>query len=255
MIKCGSGGRHRAALFRCAVVELAEFRDDAVRSERRKQVKLGLARALGPMVGEVDDLALARPLDGGVRLVDKALQPLGEPVIAARLPHLAVHTLLDHGPMAVVGDNETVQVEIEAVLHGGAVDLGDEPAGGGERRSVEAHLISDRDQLVRGLAREPAAPAADVNPELALQRREPALERSNDAGRDAGRVPVHAHDGPERLEPERVSQAAQQLVAPVVMDDGLADDRAEPGHAIGQPARHVPAMERQIGGSSSSRHR
>jgi hypothetical protein len=39
------------------------------------------------------------------------------------------------------------------------------------------------------------------------------------------------------------------------MDDGLADDRAEPGHAIGQPARHVSAMERQIGGSSSSRHR
>jgi hypothetical protein len=41
------------------------------------------------MVGQVDDLALPRPFDCGVRLVDKTLQAFGQPVIAAGLLELA----------------------------------------------------------------------------------------------------------------------------------------------------------------------
>jgi hypothetical protein len=51
-----------------------------------------------------------------------------------------------------------------------------------------------------------------------------------------------------------MSKATQQLVATVVMDDRLGDDRAEPGHAIRQPRRHAPPMERQIGASCSTGH-
>ena len=54
--------------------------------------------------------------------------------------------------LAVVGDDEAVQVELEAVLHGGAVDLGDEAAGLRERGAVEADPLADRDELLRGLA-------------------------------------------------------------------------------------------------------
>lgn len=50
-------------------------------------------------------------------------------MIAAGLLALAVHPLLNHDPPAVVGDDEGVQIKIETVLHGGAVHLGDEPAG------------------------------------------------------------------------------------------------------------------------------
>ena len=50
-------------------------------------------------------------------------------------------------------------------------------------------------------------------------------------------------------------QPPQQLVAAVVMDDRLAHDRAEPRHALAQPFRHAPAMQRQIGASRASRHR
>ena len=49
-------------------------------------------------------------------------------MIAASLPLRAVHALLHHHPMAVVGDDEAVQVELKAILHRGAVDLGDQPA-------------------------------------------------------------------------------------------------------------------------------
>jgi len=65
-------------------------------------------------------------------------------------------------------------------------------------------------------------------------------------------MPIHPHDGAERLEPERVGDAPQQLVAPVVMNDRLANHRAEAAHSLRGPLRHLSAMERQIGASSPS---
>ncbi|HTA75116.1 MAG TPA: DUF763 domain-containing protein, partial [Gemmatimonadaceae bacterium] len=44
---------------------------------------------------------------------------------------------------------------------------------------------------------------------LAPVEREPALEGAEHGSRDARRVPVHAHDGSERLEPSRVGKPAQ----------------------------------------------
>ena len=38
-------------------------------------------------------------------------------MIAARLPALTVHTLLHHHPIRVIGDDEAMQVQIEAILH------------------------------------------------------------------------------------------------------------------------------------------
>ena len=115
-------------------------------------------------------------LDRRMRLVDEALQALRQPVIAARLAQLLVHALLHDDPAAVVGDDEAVQIELEAVLHGGAVDLGDQPAGLGQRRAVEADPVADRDQLVRRLARMLAAAAADMDAEL---RRAAAAARAS----------------------------------------------------------------------------
>jgi hypothetical protein len=67
-------------------------------------------------------------------------------------------------------------------------------------------------------------------------------------------MPVHAHDGAERLEPERIGQAAQELVAPIMMDDRLADHRAEPRHPIGQPFWDVAAVQWEISASGFASH-
>ena len=88
-------------------------------------------------------------------------------MIAARLLALAVHALLHHDPAPLVGDDEAVEVEIEAVLHRGAVDLGDQPARLGERRPVETDSFADFDEFLRRLPRISPAAAADVNPEFA----------------------------------------------------------------------------------------
>ena len=108
-----------------------------------QQVDLPAARGFRAGVGQVDDHPLPFAVDRAMGLLDKTLQPLAKPVVAARLPLFAVHALLHHDPAPVVGDDEPVQVEIEAVLHRGAVDLGDQPARGRELRPVEADPLAD----------------------------------------------------------------------------------------------------------------
>ncbi len=100
------------------------------------------------------------------------------------------------------------------------------------------------------------APASFANVRLVRRRHgcrararaaQAALQRADHAGGDARGVPVHPHHRAEGLEPEGMGQAAQQLVAAVVVNDGLADHRAETCHAIAQPGRDSATMQGQIG--------
>src|SRR5260370_32616470 len=116
-------------------------------------MELRAARAFRAMVGEIDDIALERPVDRAVRLVDKTLETFRMPVIAPRLALVAVHALLHHGPFGVVGDEKTVQIKLKAVLHGGAVDFCDETAGACQRRAVETDALAERRQFLRRAAR------------------------------------------------------------------------------------------------------
>jgi hypothetical protein len=88
-----------------------------------------------------------------------------------------------------------------------------------------------------------AAAAAHVDAEFVREGSQAALERADDAGGDAGGMPVHAHDGAERLEPERMRQPLQEFVAAVVVDDRLSDDGAERRHTGRQPRRDTSAMQ------------
>ena len=64
------------------------------------------------------------------------------PMVPPRLLVVAVHALLHDRPFAVVGHEETVQVEIEAILDGGAVDFGDEAARASEPGAVETDTLA-----------------------------------------------------------------------------------------------------------------
>ena len=69
---------------------------------------MAAARSFGAPVGQIDELALGLAGNRRMRRVDKAGEAFGEPMVAPRLPAVAVHPLLDDGPMAVVGDDEAV---------------------------------------------------------------------------------------------------------------------------------------------------
>src|ERR1700694_2859875 len=111
-------------------------------------------------------------------------------MVSPRLPALAVHPLLHDNPMPLIGDDEAVQIEGKSVLHCGAVDLRNEPAGRCQSGAVEACSFADRHQPGRGPPRGRAAPAADMDAELASPWRKAALQCADDAGCDARGMPV-----------------------------------------------------------------
>ena len=163
-----------------------ELADNPIRSPVPEQVELRAARAIGPPIREINDVALAFTVDGGMWLLNETIEPFGMPMVAAGLPSVSVHALLNHCPMAIVGDKEAMQVEIKAVLNCGAVNLRDEAAGARQRRTVKAHTVAKALQLFRGLARMLPAPTADMEPKLAAQRSKPAFQRADNAGGYAG---------------------------------------------------------------------
>ena len=208
----GSGGGTGFARFR---LDAGEFARQAVGTERIQKLELGPTGGVRATIRQVDDLALMDAVDRIVRLLDETLQALGQPMIAASRAARIVHALLDDGPVAIIGDDEAVQIEVETILHGGAVDLRHQPADVGERGAVDPDPLADRGEFKRRLSRLLAAAAADMDSEFARERLEPSLQRADHARGDAGGMPVHAHDRAERLEPERMSEATQQLVAAV----------------------------------------
>ena len=199
-------------------------------------------------------VAVIRAFDRAMRRVQKALEMLRQPVIPAGLATPFVHTLLHDAPLTRIGHDEGMQVKIVAVLHGCAVDLGNESAGLCERHSIDADTFADTHQFLGRPARMRTLAATNMNSQFALERRESALECAEDTGRDAGRMPVHAHDGAERLKPERMCEPAQHFLATIMVHDRFDDDTTESCHSRRQPRRNMPAMQRKIGTAGAMCH-
>jgi hypothetical protein len=136
-------------------------------------------------IGEIDDVALALSFDGRVRLVDETRHPLRQPVITTRLLAIAIHALLDDGPAPFIADDEAVQIKIETVLNGGAVDLGGQSAGLRQRVAIEADAIAKSHELAWRQTRVLAAAAANMQAEFTAQGLKAALERTEHARGDA----------------------------------------------------------------------
>src|SRR5438034_9508090 len=99
-----------------------------------------------------------------------------------------------------------------------------------------------------------APPATDMDAKLVSNGRQAALQRADDAGRYAGGVPVHTHDGAERLEPEGMRQPSQELITAIMMHDSLADDCAQSCHSLCQPWRYASAMQGKIRPAAARDH-
>lgn len=130
------------------------------------ELHLGGARSRRASIGEVDDRALRLAVDRGMGFVDEARESFAQPVIAAGGSIHRSHSLLNNGPSAVGGHDESVQVQVEPVLNGGAVHFGHQAAGPRKRRPVDPCRVSDPRQLGGRLARVTSAPPTYVDAEL-----------------------------------------------------------------------------------------
>src|ERR1022692_4659640 len=122
---------------------------DHVRSQGDEQIDLRQARRLSPPVGKIDYFSLSGSLDCRMRIIDEARQSFRKPVIAPRLLACAIHALLHDSPVAVVSDNEAVQVETETILHSRAVNFRYQAARLRKGVSVNADTVADGNQLLR----------------------------------------------------------------------------------------------------------
>ena len=130
--------------------------------------------------------------------------------VASLIPCWTTH----HSPVG--REEEHVMVELIAVLHRGAVDLRGGPARVDERPRVAPEPFADLGDLLRCLARRRALAAGREETELALDVLEAFLHRAAHRRGHAARVPVEAEHAAERLEPERIGEAAQHLVRAVL---------------------------------------
>ncbi len=173
-------------LRRSARKDRGKLANDAAGTEDRQQIELRRSRSSGTLVGQIEDVALARSLDGAVRRVDKVGDVARMPVVAACLPRVFVHALLDSRPFALIGHEEAVQIKVKPILHCGAVDFGDQTAGAGQRNCIEADR-SPSALSSSGVRRECLPrPPHTLDAEFTAERSEPALEGADDARGDAG---------------------------------------------------------------------
>src|SRR5687767_11106237 len=101
-------------------------------------------------------------------------------MVAACLLALAVHALLHHYPIALISDDEAMQIQVEPVLHRRAVHLRHHSAGCRQCRAIETDALADRDEFAWRRPRVFATATADMNSQLAGQRRKSAFERADD---------------------------------------------------------------------------
>ena len=108
----------------------------------------GALRGHGVGVDEVDEQALVVARHGGVGLAHEALEAGGVPVVAAGAPRARGHALLHDRPVARAAHDEGVEVDPEAVLEGGVVDLRRQPARAREPVAVEPGAHPDVNELL-----------------------------------------------------------------------------------------------------------
>ena len=92
-----------------------------------------------------------------------------------------------------------------------------------------------------------SAASAEIDAEFVRARIEAALERPENAGGDSGGVPIHSHHAAQRLEPEGVAQAGEQLGRSVMVEDAFGDRGTQAGHAVREPGGDASSVQGKIG--------
>ncbi len=173
------------------------------------------------------------------------------PVIAASEPGLDVHALLHHDPFAGGGHNEIVQVKLKAIGDRIVIDPRGKATGADQRLAFYSTGVGESEKFFRRLARVLSAAAANDDAQFMRLWIQPALQRAEHRSGDAGGMPIHPHHASQRLEPEWIAEAGEELRSAVVMHDSFGDGRTQLGHALRKPARDTSSVQRQFGNSGA----
>src|SRR6266702_1138289 len=144
-----------------------------------------------------------------------------------------------------------MKIELKSVGNRVVVDASRQTAGACKFVTIETGADREFAQLIRSANGVAAAPSADRKAQLRESRIEAALQRSHHRRRNARRMPVHTHDAAQRLKPEGIAEAGQELGGAVRLHDVLNNCRTQLRHALVQQKRHTSAVQREVGGAGA----
>src|SRR3954470_19868399 len=103
-------------------------------------------------------------------------------MIAPGLSRFAIHPLLHDCPLAVISDDESMQIEVETILQRSAVHFGHQPADARKAQTVKTDSITEIGQFPRRKSRMPSPAATDMQAQLPRKGLKTALKRAKHAG-------------------------------------------------------------------------
>src|SRR5688500_10216002 len=92
------------------------------------------------------------------------------------------HSLLHHGPRSIGRGAKGVQTHVDPTRPRAPVDLRHQLAAPSQSITIDPGAFTDPAQPFRRLSRVAPSPAAKIEPDLVLERREPSSQRTDDAG-------------------------------------------------------------------------
>ena len=187
--------------------------------------------------------------NGGVRLAHKILQDAIGPMIAAGIPRVLIHALLDHRPVSQPIEEKAVLVDLIAILKRCAVHLGRHPTGKDKVFWVHLQLRAETQDLFRGPSRCCSLASRHIEPRLPLQALKSLLQSAASRGGHPTGMPVEAQHATQRLEPEGVRKPPQHLRGVELLQDHQSDLPCQVGHPPEEPARRPSVVQRQVGRS------
>ena len=110
-------------------------------------------------------------------------------------------------------------VKLVPILHSSAVDFGGLAARIQKWAGIDSQLIAPFTNFERSLTGRRTLTPLGVNAEFVFDTTEALLERTGHRGGHSAGMPVETEDTAECLEPERIGQAAEQLVGTAIEYD------------------------------------
>ena len=120
--------------------------------------------------------------------------------------------------------------------------------------TIHSFAAGNFQQLIWGHAGIFSPATANINAKFFCPGIQSAFQSIHYAGCDSRTMPIHPHDSPKRLKPERVAQTSKNFIRPKVFHQRLCNQCAQNHHSVCQPLRHSSAMKRKICMSTISNH-
>ena len=178
------------------------------------------------LIRHVEDKPLVLTFNSRMRFLHKRLQVRGVPVVTPGQGSSIAHALLYYGPLSFFTHDEIVQVQLVSILDSRIIHFGAELTATHQVFGIQTGLFTNAHQLIRGLAGVFTLATRNVQAQFRRAGIDGSFESTHYGSSNPRGMPVHAHNGSQALEPERIAEPAQHLARAFLQDESFHDGLA-----------------------------